>query len=111
MGGGGLENVKRVLQEKLNQSLSQNHTKTSYYFGDFGLGIYMGHVFLSWILLECSETYATKRNPFRKPSSVTTPFLKQCLEAALYTQKNTVCVVCCSVYKDITSDIQQLLNV
>lgn len=93
-GGGGLENVKRVLQEKLNQSLSQNHTKTSYYFGDFGLEIYMGHVFLLWILLECSETYATKRNPFRKPSSVTTPFLKKMSGGLfIYTEKHCVCCV------------------
>lgn len=98
MGGGGLENVKRVLQEKLNQSLSQNHTKTSYYFGDFGLEIYMGHVFLLWLLLECSETYATKRNPFRKPSSVTTPFLKKNVWRPLYIHRKTLCVLCAVLF-------------
>lgn len=51
VGKKNLENLERMLKERLKHPLSKPHKNHCYYFGGFGLKICIAHVFISWLLL------------------------------------------------------------
>lgn len=65
---------KNVFKRAKTVNVAKSRTNHCCYFGDIGFKICMEHVFLLWLPLECSKAYATERNPFWKPSWVTTLF-------------------------------------
>lgn len=110
MGERKLENVERMFLKGLKQSMSQNHAKTTVTIletldlksvrGTFSLRGFFWNVLKPMQQKETrSESLAELLHFF---FNVWRPF---------YVHRKTVCVGWCSVYKDITNDIQQLLNV
>lgn len=109
MGGKKTEKYrKNVFKRAKTVNVAKSRKNHWYSFGDFGLKICMGHVFLLWLLLECSKAYATKSS---ESLTELLHFFFLNVWRPFYVHRKTVCVGWCSVYKDITSDIQQLLNV
>lgn len=90
MGGKKTEKYrKNVFKRAKTVNVAKSRKNHWYSFGDFGLKICMGHVFLLWLLLECSKAYATKSS--ESLTELLHFFFLKCLEAVLCTQKNSVC--------------------